>query len=386
MLRLNMSIAPCSSACSTLGVLGGDLAGFPNGRRLSDDIIDSALRVVLGVLLPDHQAIADTIGDGVDGERRAVQHGVPVRRVPALGFGRGSSLTERRGGPARSTFGPGPRTTRPARSARMRTIGKAVAAAAMAVALLVAGALAFVRSPGETPQVPARTASTSALLVPAVAAGSLDGTIASLQDRLKALPQDWRGYASLGLAYVAQARVTGDPSWYPKAEGVLARSIRINGDDNVEGTLGLGVLDLARHDFASALRAGPPRLGARPVLGRRLRRDRGRAGRAGPIRPRVRRLPDDGGHQARPRLVRTRRLRSRARRRRPRRRARDADGVRRGRDALGLRLVRVPARRAGVRFRRRGVGPRVVPARARPRSVVRAEPRRARQGRVGERR
>ena len=110
----------------------------------------------------------------------------------------------------------------------MRTIGKAVAAAAMAVALLV----------------------------PAVAAGSLDGTIASLQGRLQALPQDWRGYASLGLAYVAQARVTGDPSWYPKAEGVLARSMRLNGDDNVEGTLGLGVLDLARHDFSSALQQG----------------------------------------------------------------------------------------------------------------------------------
>jgi hypothetical protein len=46
-------------------VLGGDLAGFPNGRRLSDDIIDESLRVVLGVLLPNHQKIADTIGDGV---------------------------------------------------------------------------------------------------------------------------------------------------------------------------------------------------------------------------------------------------------------------------------------------------------------------------------
>src|SRR4029450_4630768 len=45
-LRLNMSIAPCSSTCSTLGVLGGDLAGFPNGRRLSDDIIDSARRML----------------------------------------------------------------------------------------------------------------------------------------------------------------------------------------------------------------------------------------------------------------------------------------------------------------------------------------------------
>jgi len=66
MVRLNMSIPPCSSTCSRLGVLGGDIAGFPNGRRLSDDIIDESLRVVLGVLLPDHQDIANTIGDGVD--------------------------------------------------------------------------------------------------------------------------------------------------------------------------------------------------------------------------------------------------------------------------------------------------------------------------------
>jgi hypothetical protein len=65
MLRLNMSIAPCTSACSPFGVIGGDNAGFPNGRRLSDDIIDVSLRVVLGVLLPSHQAIADTISDGV---------------------------------------------------------------------------------------------------------------------------------------------------------------------------------------------------------------------------------------------------------------------------------------------------------------------------------
>ena len=66
MVRLNMSIPPCTSMCSRLGVLGGDNAGFPNGRRLSDDIIDESLRVVLGVLLPDHQDIAETIGDGVD--------------------------------------------------------------------------------------------------------------------------------------------------------------------------------------------------------------------------------------------------------------------------------------------------------------------------------
>ena len=141
----------------------------------------------------------------------------------------------------------------------MRTIGKTVTAAAMAVALLVAGAIAF----GPTADGPAgdlgtsvSNRSSSALLAPVVSAGSLDGTIASLQDRLRAVPDDWRSSASLGLAYVAQARVTGDPSWYPKAEGVLARSLRVNADDNVEGLLGLGVLDLARHDFSAALRRG----------------------------------------------------------------------------------------------------------------------------------
>jgi hypothetical protein len=46
-------------------VIGGDLAGYPNGRRLEDDVVDISLRAVLGVLLPDHQELADTIGDGV---------------------------------------------------------------------------------------------------------------------------------------------------------------------------------------------------------------------------------------------------------------------------------------------------------------------------------
>ena len=84
-LRLNMSIAPCSSTCSRLGVLGGDLAGFPNGRRLSDDIIDSALRVVLGVLLPNHQAIADTIGDGVGVNDVPFNTGFPYVAYPHSG-------------------------------------------------------------------------------------------------------------------------------------------------------------------------------------------------------------------------------------------------------------------------------------------------------------
>ena len=129
----------------------------------------------------------------------------------------------------------------------------------VAAAALIAGA-AVVNLRGATvpdrrvlglPRTPA-----SALLGPAGRAGSLEGSIGALQDRLRLVPQDWQGYASLGLAYVAQARVTADPSWYPKAEGVLATSLRLQGEGNVDAVLGLGALALARHEFDDALAHG----------------------------------------------------------------------------------------------------------------------------------
>lgn len=51
MLRLNTSIPPTAAGeQSSLGVLGGDNAGFPNGRRPGDDVVDIELRVAMGVL------------------------------------------------------------------------------------------------------------------------------------------------------------------------------------------------------------------------------------------------------------------------------------------------------------------------------------------------
>jgi Domain of unknown function (DUF4331) len=51
MLRLNTSIQPTAPAKQNdLGVLGGDLAGFPNGRRPYDDVVDITLRVAEGAL------------------------------------------------------------------------------------------------------------------------------------------------------------------------------------------------------------------------------------------------------------------------------------------------------------------------------------------------
>jgi len=70
MLRLNLDTPLCGTgsapACKTLGAIAGDPQGFPNGRRLSDDIVDVALRVVEGALLPGHPAIVDALGDGVN--------------------------------------------------------------------------------------------------------------------------------------------------------------------------------------------------------------------------------------------------------------------------------------------------------------------------------
>ena len=51
LLRLNVAIAP-SSKPSILGILGGDLAGFPNGRRVSDDVTTIELRAIAGVTIP----------------------------------------------------------------------------------------------------------------------------------------------------------------------------------------------------------------------------------------------------------------------------------------------------------------------------------------------
>jgi hypothetical protein len=50
-LRLNMAIAPSSSP-NILGILGGDLAGYPNGRRVFDDIVAVELRAIAGVTIP----------------------------------------------------------------------------------------------------------------------------------------------------------------------------------------------------------------------------------------------------------------------------------------------------------------------------------------------
>jgi len=51
MLRLNTSIKPASKP-NIYGLLGGDAAGFPNGRRIADDVVAIELRAIAGVTYP----------------------------------------------------------------------------------------------------------------------------------------------------------------------------------------------------------------------------------------------------------------------------------------------------------------------------------------------
>jgi len=137
----------------------------------------------------------------------------------------------------------------------MNRLGRAAAAATLAGALFVAGGIGVLRHPADQASgaAPASAADPAAL---AVSPGSAEQAIEQLQQRLREVPGDWNAANGLGLAYVQQARITADPSYYPKAEAVLESSLRIHPNDNPGAYVGLASLAAARHDFAGALRDG----------------------------------------------------------------------------------------------------------------------------------
>ena len=68
MLRLNMSIPPTPPAkFSNLGLIGGDIAGYPNGRRVQDDVATIELRAIAGATLPlvDSSYVPDAAAGGI---------------------------------------------------------------------------------------------------------------------------------------------------------------------------------------------------------------------------------------------------------------------------------------------------------------------------------
>jgi hypothetical protein len=70
-VRLNTSTpVTAAGSQSDLGVLGGDLGGFPNGRRPIDDVVDIELRVAMGVLLAPFDGSAKDPDPASDASRQ----------------------------------------------------------------------------------------------------------------------------------------------------------------------------------------------------------------------------------------------------------------------------------------------------------------------------
>jgi hypothetical protein len=88
-LRLNVAIPVTSfDKINPLGLLGGDVAGFPNGRRVQDDVVDIALRAVAGgtPFTPDtNVAPNNTLGDGVSQNDVPFLHRFPYLAPPQAG-------------------------------------------------------------------------------------------------------------------------------------------------------------------------------------------------------------------------------------------------------------------------------------------------------------
>ena len=92
MIRLNTRINPSETDPndqSRAGLLGGDLDGFPNGRRLGDDTVDIALRAVAGATplgACDGQAPNNALGDGANRNDKPLLTQFPYIPAPHAGY------------------------------------------------------------------------------------------------------------------------------------------------------------------------------------------------------------------------------------------------------------------------------------------------------------
>ena len=86
-LRLNTGIPP-SRTPDTMGVLRGDIAGYPNGRRVGDDVLDIVLQAAAGAtpLTPSFNiAPNNQLGDGVHSNDLPYLPVFPYLSVPHAG-------------------------------------------------------------------------------------------------------------------------------------------------------------------------------------------------------------------------------------------------------------------------------------------------------------
>jgi hypothetical protein len=92
-LKVNLGIPPAATE-NRFGALAGDVAGFPDGRRLGDDVVDIELRVIAGALLPPPETKSIPLGDGVDQNDKPFLSTFPYVASPTSGFDSSLKRTE----------------------------------------------------------------------------------------------------------------------------------------------------------------------------------------------------------------------------------------------------------------------------------------------------
>jgi hypothetical protein len=110
MLRLNLSIKPTAHP-NRLGVLAGDLQGFPNGRRLSDDVVDIELQALEGAAQTGKLVDALAKGDAVNANDNAFGSTFPYLALPNVGAvnkGGGTGAATKTGVVAAASHSPAP--------------------------------------------------------------------------------------------------------------------------------------------------------------------------------------------------------------------------------------------------------------------------------------
>lgn len=128
------------------------------------------------------------------------------------------------------------------------TIVAAVGAVSLLAAVAAGGVLQ--RSSNDT-STPAGVRAPAAAETPR-GADALAVAIGKAQQRLRQVPGDYPTWAGLGSAYVQQARISADPTYYPRAQAALERSLALNRTTNYGAMVGQGALANSRHDFAGA--------------------------------------------------------------------------------------------------------------------------------------
>ena len=141
------------------------------------------------------------------------------------------------------------------RSGSRRT---AVASVAVGVLLLAASAAGFYTVAFDQRTVVARDEVAQPTVAP------LERAIRTAQQRLEEVPGDYATWAQLGSAYVEEARVTADPTYYQKADGALQKSLALRPQGNDAALTGQGALANARHDFAAGATAATQALAVNP--------------------------------------------------------------------------------------------------------------------------